>query len=360
MAAPEHTRGFIGKSIRWIREISGERALTPRFTNAQILEFLAAALEEVTSDVYRMADGPPKAEFKFTLEADRDLYPLPANMLEFHSLERLDTTTGFPLWSYNPKVTTAPSRVGVVIEEKFLRFKPVPCSGDAGTELTLRYLPGKRTAFHQSISPVFSGAADTGDAYFSNDSAFATGDEDYTGNATIQLNPTEYATPYNWFLGIFDHRPEAFIGERIRVLGTHNDYAPDAVSAYTYFPLMEATITDYNIIDRIATVLPAWLLDSDDLAGIDAIDPTAMQKSITHVIYEVVPNLDDGVWWLACIRAAQDICATCNRQTKVTRLREMYVEKLRSARLDWANRNMRSGDKFDPIEPDWADDVSMI
>ena len=143
----------------------------------------------------------------------------------------------------------------------------------------------------------------------------------------------------------------------IRVLGTHDDIAPDAVTGYNYFQVQVRIIKGYDSVDQIAWVEPPWDIDGGDVEGIDAEDISDLDNiSMSHVVYEVLPVLDRSLWWLASIKGALDIAATCKRESTVKLLVPQYKTKLRAAQLRWANVQLRTGDNIIAEEDDYDQD----
>jgi len=351
MAAPIYPNGILSKSIRWARQQVGEKS-GGRFSNDQVLEFLSAGLHDVTEVVYGMTPGPPLSRHTFTIEAEQDMYMLPADMKELHRIACIEPTTGLPKWEYLPRSKYRPSGPGVIIEgNRFIRFVPTPTEAVDGETITVEYIPGGMILLHQNASPVWGSTGDTGDQLFIDESTLT----EHDGYATIQLMETST----DWFMGEFDQRPEAFVGMMIRVLGTVSDTAP---SGYGYFPVQERVVNWYDAATEMARVEPAWdfdagatgdglLEDKENLVG---------SEDTTYVIYEVLPVLDPALFYLAANLAAQEMAESANRRNKVKSLKDKYNEKLRLAGLRWASMQTRVPPHMDSEEFDARDDWGIF
>ena len=364
MAAPDHSRGLLSRCIRWIRTHADEKPTSPRFTNTQVLEFLQSAMDEIIDEVYGMADGPPLSRFNITLNSGQDLYALPCDVKEVHRVGQYETTTGLVEWEMIPGSKFNPLGPGWNIEGSFLRFTPTPQSDMNGEVVTVEYVPGGHMLFHQGFANQFATEGDAGDQYWDAASTYSTGNTDYTDLATFKLeHRTATEAAYAWTMGEFDYRPNAFIGHILRVLGTHDDAAADKVtSGYQIFPLQERLIVGYDQVDQIVWVEPTFDVDADDIVDADLEVVASLGdvgSGFTRIIYEVIPQLDRSLWWLASVKAATEIAVTCKRYKTATGLAEIYRTKLRAAQLRWANVQLRTTDCFDSEEEDWDEDYML-
>ena len=336
MAVPYAPHGILSKAIRWIRKQANE-PLDVKYTDEEILEFLSQELDNVLEDVYGESAAPPYAQFPIVLVTDQERYVLPPNIKEVHRYAKLDTTTGLVEWEFIPGSRQDPTGPTVVLEgSSVVRFIPAP-NDWAGQTITLDYIPGGVMPLHQNVSPVYDTDNDAGTQILTASSF-----------SLFETNTT-------WRLGTYDRRPNAYVGEMLRILGTVTDTAPSS-PAYEFFPVQERQILTYDITTQAVTFEPNIDFDpancDDKQVLVGAVDTLGR----TYLLYEVVPDVDEGVFWLAALEAAISIAAAEKRDGTVKILVERRIGRKRGILSRWSNKEMRTGVHHDSTLDYWTDD----
>lgn len=339
MSAPYVEHGLLTKAIRWVRTRANEPRASAKYSDTRVLELLSEELASVTEDAYAMAVHPPYAEFTLVPVSGQQRYMLPPNVKEVHRIGVKDTTTGLWQWEVKPLSRNYPLGPQVVFEGgNIIRFLPTPSGNTAlvGETITVEYIPGGVMPMHQSVLAVYSADNDTGTQLLTT-----------TGGRLI-------ATSTSWFMGEFDRRPNAFLGQVLRLLATPTDKSP---TGYNFFPVQERPLTSYAVATGAVAWSPPLDFDpstvSDKAILIPAID---IASGRTYFIGEVVPNVDSALFGLAAIQAAQVIATAENRSDVVGRLATIEQRAKRAALLRWSNYEQRIGHHFDSTEEIFWDD----
>lgn len=319
-----HSEGYLARALRWIRIWSDEPAYADaKYTDTDLSLLLSSAMEKVLLDVHGQAAGPPLAYFTITLVPGQEEYQLPANMGELLRIGHRNDTTGLVDWEIVPGSRRAPAGPGFVLNgTTSIRFVPLPYR-DA--DVTLEFIPNGSIRMHQNAVPY----RESGSVLFGTD-----------------LTSFRFsAKNTSWFLGTLDRRPNAFLGCTVRVLGTTHDGAPNDVP---FFPIVERTVETYDLYDNMAVTFnqpvdsgPTWSSVSDNDTLGNPGDPQ------TYVVYEVLPDADPALLWLAAMDAAIDIVGIKKDNDKKASLLLLRERGMRALQLRWANANMRSGSNYD-------------
>jgi hypothetical protein len=269
MAAPDHPNAIYKDVYPWIRRASGEPETSPKYSDALLQDYLEEGMAQLIQDAYACGDMPPVVRWTLTPVSGQAYYKLPPDCMELLRVSEVDSTTGIELIRYDSRDVRSRYGTGPIREsEGFLYISPYPQST---SDLQIMYIPGGDLRMHQNVAAIKSGDNDSGAELFT--------------STTCYLEPQSTA----WMLGTYDKRPNAFIGSRIRFLGTPDNVAP---SGYAYFPVMERVITDYDYTTKQVTWAPpleyvpgvtAALVDKESLIG--------GETGRTYVVYEIVPNL---------------------------------------------------------------------
>jgi hypothetical protein len=336
MSTTYHDDSLLAQTIRWVRTHVSEPRTAAKYSDRVVLEYVGQSIAALLEDIYNVAPNPPGAKMTFTPEVGTDTYPIPANCKEFLRLYETDTDTGLVVWEIRPQSMYHP--LGPKIQFDGLTsfsFVPKVDSGMAGRTLTFEYIPGGLVGSHVNWTKVWSDDDDTGTQLLT--------------KTAMLLNPD---TTTDYFLGTYDRRPRAYVGQRIRILGTLNDALPTDDDEAVIFPLMERAISTYSYatgsveFDRALEIDPANLDDPLEIG----------QEEYTVVLYEVVPNIDPAVWWLGAYIACKSIAIDEKLWNTVKSLERDITPAKRALMMRWGNWNTSTGQSFDTSEWDWSDD----
>jgi hypothetical protein len=342
--APYHPDGLIARMVQKARKLANEPLMGDRVvTNSDITDMLDEALAVLIPDLYGVSDAAPHAQFQFTTVANQQYYRLPANVQEIKRVACLDSTTGMPKWVVHPNQPRS-GRGPIIIFDGLtgLQLVPIPATGD--DVLTVDYVPGGQVSFHQNASPLYTQTGDTGTLRFT--------------STTMKLHPR---SDTGWLLGRFDRRPNAFIGNRLRILGTVNGVQPGASPASAWFPVQERHITSYALTDggkiTIAPAFDSSILDGSSTwanwqnADLVDLDPLATELR-TYFIYEVVPDLDPALFTIAAGMAAHEILTQKPDERKAKSVMHWVESRKRALMQRWANYQQITGGSMDTSASD--------
>lgn len=338
MAYPSES--YLGKVLRWVRKFADEPIARVKYTDADLVDLWCGSMDGVMVDVYAMADTVPRARATITLVAGQDYYMFPPNVGTLERLSVLDATTGICRWEVDSRALYHPWGPGYVLDgNQGIRFIPKPqlVTGDL---LTVEYIPSGIIYPHLNVAPVFAG---TGDA----------------GTQIITASGMRLGFPAsNLFIGRWDRRPNAFLGQRVRLLGTTNGVVPSGLST-PFTPIQERSIMTYDLYTH-ATIGWSPNLDTgvDFANASDPVDPETLGLPAgddkTYVIYEVLPSVDEGILWLGALETARMLIGVESKGRKQSWIEAQTQRTKRSLQLRWATFNARTGQSMrtDTIDAD--------
>lgn len=328
MAAPYHDHGHLSRTLRWIRIWADEPAYgSAKYSDAQLCEMLEAALDQITIDLYNQASSPPLAQYSATLVVNQRDYLLPVNFGEWRRIAKIHATTGMPEWEIVPRSNLSPIGPGVRFNAHG-GFSMLPIPQTSGDIITFDYIPMGHLKVHQNAVPLRDG------------STLRITDDDFYLNASNT----------SWFLGTFDRRPNAYIGQVVRLLGTTHDVIPSMQTdegTVPWFPIQERRIDSYDLFDSAKyTVAPDWdLVDWTGLSDNDSLGAAGDPQ--TYLVYEVLPDVDPAVVYLAGLDVAVQILSIEKKREKRDAIQALLERKKRAAQLRWANMDTRVGSRFE-------------
>lgn len=166
------------------------------------------AYEEVLNAVRLSQENPWLMRFTFSTVADTRYYPIPPGVEQVVQLVSLDDDSGDPATDWRPRHNLHPYGPGWRLEGNLIVFEPVPTEVE---DWTLLFIPSGDVMLHYGSGTVVGSA-----------------------RTTIQLA----AAPT---LGLLDQRPNAYVGQVLRVL-------------HSGCPWGEQVIESYDVATRQATV----------------------------------------------------------------------------------------------------------
>lgn len=176
--------GFLSECVSLVRKATDEPSITPKYTDADIIEYIHSAFDQVTSALNIDTDHPVLVRYDIAVVNGTQEYLLPSNVGEIWRIARIDTTTQLPIWELWPSNEFTFSGYGFTVEGNILRFGTPQVVTQT---LQVLYVPGGEVSLHTATSP--GGGS----------------------SATIILDstPTE---------GTYDARPNAYAGHSVRTL----------------------------------------------------------------------------------------------------------------------------------------------
>lgn len=334
MANVIHSESIIGKFLRWTRRRASEPRQGATFTNREILEYASKNLAEFLPRLYGACENPPYASFTITPVVNQELYMLPGDVMEVTRLAALDTNTGQDRWVIEPGDPRWPEGPSAQLDGlNFLRLRPYPQSNES---FSVRYIPGGYLLPHQNVCPVFDTDDDAGTQLIAQDGS----------SFYVESRASTAAGADNYLLGDFDKRPNAFVGQRLRILGTVGGTAPDS---FNFFPVQERIIETYTASTGKLTFKPALdfdpadCLDTSKSVLYDPPDSTGR----TYYVYEILPNIDPALWWLISEMVALDVANAMSRHKTVSMIRGQLQSSIPNLVSRWATAFTAKGSWMD-------------
>lgn len=339
MAAPDHAFGYIANALQWVRLLADDaKGVSSRYSNTQLVDLLMRSVDQVTTDIYASGDSIPKAYLTLSISAGQVDYMLPPNIGEIHRMAKINPDTGLPEWEIYPENPLHPIGPGIVFHG-LTSFKLIP-TPLIDTEMQITYTPNGQLRCHQNATPLYSGNGDTGTVQIT--------------SSQFKLNPRSTS----WGLGLVDRRPNAYLGQVLRILGTSNDIVPptSAIASAQFFPIQERRIESIDYYNGLLAV-PAPTFDSGitwtGFQSSDKVNEGALpNEARTYFVYEVVPDVDPALLHLAAIDVARTLQVILKNSQAVALIQDEYNKKKRAAQLRWANMEARMGNRFETLTVD--------
>jgi hypothetical protein len=268
--------GFISDCIGLVRRAVDEPSTAPKYTNADINEFIHAAYGVILSDMNVSTDHPILVRFNVTLVDGQQTYNLPPNVAQLLRIAKMNTATGLVEWEVWPGNEFSGHGQGFTIEGNTLRLLQ---DWNSTETLQLLYIPNAEVSFHKGS--IASGSV-------ANDVTATT--------LKFAATPTD---------GELDPRPNSAAGMMIRLLSSSTSLVEERI------------VTAYAPSTRIATINQAW--DSTPAAG-------------TAVVYELVPQFSRTIKHVVCLRAAIDILAQEGNAKRMSTLNAALTVKMAALR----------------------------
>lgn len=306
MAYTTEIQGFLGNATERIRDALDMGSQNTKWTDSKLYPYIINSWADLMKEITANADNRIVVGHTITLSRDTSIYQLPSNFGKFIRLVRVNESSGYHDEHIVPRSRLNPHGAGIMFEGNTLRVEP-KWSGTTEA-LLLEYVPDGSCTIH------------TGELDMSHAAVSAT-------TLMLDTSPSE---------GYYDRRSNAYVGYVIRLL---QSVEIDAPAGYNTFPIMERIITANS--DGVITLNSA--LD---------IDPT--EESLGNVTYEIVPflgqDLEEPLVW----RVAQKIATiedNSGRSGRPSRFQNLYLQELRNIRLSLANKNTRTGGKWNHDVP---------
>jgi hypothetical protein len=289
--------GFISDCIGLVRRAVDEPSTTPKYTNADILEFIHAAFDVVLADININTDHAILVRHDISVVSGTQLYALPPTVAQVWRVAKVNSTTGLVEWEVWPGNEFSGHGGGFSIEGNMLRLL-----SDWKTSETLQilYMPNSDVAFHKG-----------------------------TASAVTATSITFATTPTD---GSLDVRKNAYAGYLVRILSATTGAGE------------ERLVTAYVNSTGVATINTAW-----------DVTPTGT------IVYEVIPQFSRLLKHIVCLRAAIDVLAQEGNQKRMQTLTAAYQVKMSALRRYQSSQNARfphsaTGDTMDnPNRGGWSE-----
>jgi len=202
--------GFLSQCITLIRQTTDEPSVDPKYTDADLIEYIHSAFDQVLSILTIETDHPILARFDLAVVNGTQDYVLPCSAGEIWRVAKVDFVSGIPLWELWPSNEFTFSGYGFTIEGNMLHYLTPNVSSET---IQVLYLPNNEASIHTGTAQAATASTITFDAV-----------------------PTQ---------GSLDIRPHAYIGWIVRLLENTGAGQERVIQSWA-----EAT--------AIATIRPDW------------------------------------------------------------------------------------------------------
>lgn len=148
--------GFLSDCVSLVRRTTDEPAITPKYTDGDIIEYIHSAFDQVLSTINIDTDHPILVRHDIAVLNGTQEYVLPCNAGEIWRVARIDETSRLPVWELAPTNEFAFSGYGFTIEDNILRFGTTQVVSQT---LQVLYVPNSEVSIHTATAD--SGTAST-------------------------------------------------------------------------------------------------------------------------------------------------------------------------------------------------------
>lgn len=226
--------GFLSDCVTLIRQITDEPSSTPKYTDADLVEYIHSAFDVILADLNVNSDHPILVRTTISVTVGQQDYLLPPNVGEVWRLAKIDSTTNLPLWDVWPTTEFNFYGGGFTVEGNVLRLRQKPTQADT---LEVLFVPNGEPAIHKGTAT--SGTSST---------------------IVLASTPTD---------GSLDARPAAYAGYVVRILSGTGAGQERILSAYD-----EST--------RTGTVRPDWSVAPDATSVYEVVPQ--FSRLLKHVV----------------------------------------------------------------------------
>jgi hypothetical protein len=281
--------GFLSECVSLVRKAVDEPSLGPKYTDADIVEYIQVAFDDVVSDVNVNSDHPVLVRYTLPLVVGTQDYLLPANCGEIWRVAKINATTGRPDWETYPSTEHSASGAGFSLEGNKLRLLSKWTLADT---VEVLYVPTGEPSIHKGTASDTAGPLPA---------------------ATIKFAATVTD-------GTRDTRANAYAGYMVRILSDSNGRVQDRI------------VSAYDSATRIATVSPPW-------------DP-ALDNTTVAVVYEVVPQYTRLIKHVVILKTALTILSNEGNTTRIRTITDELRVKMRAMRMILEKMASRFPHKF--------------
>jgi hypothetical protein len=273
--------GFLAECVSLVRRATDEPSITPKYTDADIIEYIHSAFDQVLAAVNIDTDHPILVRHNISVVNGTQEYVLPCSVGEIWRLAKIDTTTQLPVWELWPSNEYTFAGYGFTIEDNILRFGTPQVVTQT---LQLLYMPSSEVSIHM-------GTASSATA------------------STIVFPAVPTA-------GSLDIRPNGYAGYVVRVLSGTTGAGQDRV------------INTYDAVTRTATVRPAWTTT-----------PTGT------MVYEVLPQYSRLIKHVVVDYAALDVLSNEAKSARRGEIEKRIQRKMTALRNTLSKKVNRFGSR---------------
>lgn len=302
-ALNSQSEGVLAGAIRTIRRKVDEPDARAKYSDADILDMLNEAWQEVLPDLYGQAANPPLARYSVTLVSGQRYYNLPCTVGEIWSIAKRDSNNRIE-WELRPQSRLSPLGQSISFEGT-QRFLVDPEMG-SGETIEFLYIPS---------GDCFMAAGVTSPLLCTHNST--------TRQSTVGLIGTDATVS----LGSVDRRPNAYLGAVLNVWGSDGGNP----SGYSQFPVQTRIVKDYSVATGVLTVEPEFDVD------LSAITPT---NGVLK--WEIYPMEASVVWPVLTRHVARQILADECKEKRYKIMTAQYAEAKRACILRWNSLQTRT------------------
>lgn len=289
--------GFLSECVSLIRKATDEPDTLPKYTDADLIEYIHSAFDQVITSVNVETDHPILVRYDVPVAQGTRDYVLPCNIAEVWRIAKIDSNTGIPsreVWPTNQYTFRGD---GFTVEGNILRFQTLMLSSET---LQVLYVASSDVSIHT-----------------------ATAEDGDTDSITFAEDPTD---------GDLDIRPNAYAGYTVRLL--------DGTGAG-----QERIVSSYDAATRAATVRPDWDTTPDDTTVYEVLPQYS--RLIKHVVADYA-TLDVLSNEAKSTRRAE---AERRLQRKMSALKLMLAKKVRRFGTQGPGEDTYDNDDMWPMLP---------
>lgn len=257
-----------------IRFYTNEASVNAKYRDADLWKLINMCAAQVMTDIINTQENPITVRHRITFVTNVFEYALPPYVGEILRLGNFDETNNVWTGYFEPRSRWNPLGAGIeFLGQSLIRFTGGAISAD--DTFDVEFIPnGELMPYGVSGQPT----AVPPEAIFSE--AAGTWADD---NMKISVAPD---------LGVFDRRPNAYVGQVLRVYDGPIAYLGDDPGSKPFFPISEHVITAYDADTVALTVTPKWPTWWEDAEASDKwayeIVPVFGKSFVDAVILRVV------------------------------------------------------------------------
>lgn len=269
--------GFLSDVVTLVRQMTDEPSASPKYTDADVVEYLHAGFEVILADLSINSDHPILVRFDISVVDGKQSYTLPPHCAQVWQVAKILAATNTPEWEVWPGSNFNFTGYGFSIEGNTLRL--LRDWNDSET-LQITMIPNGEVAIHKGTASTFTSTT-----------------------VTLDTTPTD---------GSLDTRVNAYAGYMIRILSADQTVVEERI------------ISAYDNTTNIATVSDAFV--------------TSYTGTI---VYEVLPQYSRLLKHIVALRTAIDLLSHETSAKKMQTLERNYQVKLSALRRLISSKNVR-------------------
>jgi len=226
--------GFLADCVSLIRKMTDEPSVSPKYTDADLVELIQSAFDTIISDINLNSDHPIVVRHNISVSGTQQDYLLPPNVGEIWHIAKINDSTQLPGWEIWPSNEWDFSGRGFTIQGNMVHLMT---PWNQPWTLQISYIPNGEPAIHK-----------------------ATASAGTASSITFPASVTD---------GTLDIRPNAYAGYLVRILENTGAGQERVVSAY-------------DTPTGVATIRPDWTTTPDNTSVYEVLP--YYSRLIKHVV----------------------------------------------------------------------------